>query len=322
MGPHVLGDLTLVVREFQVHATAMDVEGAAEVFGAHHGALEVPSREAHAPRRGPAHEVAVVGLLPQGEVEGVLLLVLAVEGAGLVLQLVNAASAEGAIIMGLGEFPDVEVDASIGLVGVSILDDGRNHLDLLHDVTGGRRLDGGGQDVEHPHDIVEVIGVALDDLHRFDVFEARLLPDFVFAVIGVAREVTDIRDVPHVAHLVAEVKEIAEDHIEGQEGPDVAQVDVAVHRGAAHVHAHVGGVEGLKAFLLPAEGIADVQLGSERREGVGGMGGVHVWAFGVDRSPVANIAKQRPARTMWRTGLLGQVGLANSPTQSASSRMS
>ena len=98
VGTDILGDLTLVVREFQVHATAVDVEGAAKVFGAHHGALEVPSREAHAPRRGPAHEVAFVGLLPQGEVEGVLLLILAVEGAGLVLQLVNAASAEGTVI--------------------------------------------------------------------------------------------------------------------------------------------------------------------------------------------------------------------------------
>ena len=66
--------------------------------------------------------MAVVRLLPQGEVEGILLLVLAVESAGLVLQLVDLPSAEGPVVVGFGKFPDIEVDAAVGFVGEPVVD--------------------------------------------------------------------------------------------------------------------------------------------------------------------------------------------------------
>ena len=67
-GGLVLRDLALMVREHQVHAASMDVELLAEVLLPHHGALEVPAREAFTPRGGPAHDVLRLGFLPDGEV--------------------------------------------------------------------------------------------------------------------------------------------------------------------------------------------------------------------------------------------------------------
>ena len=77
-----LSDLALVVREDEVHTSAVDVEVLPEVLTSHGRALGMPAREAFAPRAGPAHDVLGLGLLPQGEVQWIALLVLPVEAAG------------------------------------------------------------------------------------------------------------------------------------------------------------------------------------------------------------------------------------------------
>lgn len=46
---YALRNLALVVREFEVHSAAVNIEFLAEVFLAHGAALEVPSGEAFAP---------------------------------------------------------------------------------------------------------------------------------------------------------------------------------------------------------------------------------------------------------------------------------
>ena len=134
---------------------------------------------------------------------------------------------------------------------------------------------------------------------------------------------TDIGDVPDVAHLVSEVDEIPEDHVEGQEGPHIAEVNIAVHGRTTDVHAHVGRVEGNEAFLFPAQRIADVEVrGKGTDGGFGGILGVHVGAVSEGGAP--SEGKYRKAKTgphTWRTGLLGQAG-PDVPAQSASSRMS
>ena len=48
-----LRELVLVVREAEVEAAAVDVEGAAEVALAHRRALDVPAGATGAPRRAP-----------------------------------------------------------------------------------------------------------------------------------------------------------------------------------------------------------------------------------------------------------------------------
>src|SRR3954451_6387341 len=62
-----LGDLVLVVREDQVEAAAVDVEGGAQVLVGHRRALQVPAGAARAPWRRPGRLTGLGGL-PHGEV--------------------------------------------------------------------------------------------------------------------------------------------------------------------------------------------------------------------------------------------------------------
>ena len=77
----------------------MDIESLAEVFASHGGAFHVPSREAVAPGRGPAHDVLWLGFLPQGEVNGVMFLLLSTEFTCGVEHLLEVASRKDAVGM-------------------------------------------------------------------------------------------------------------------------------------------------------------------------------------------------------------------------------
>src|SRR5574344_1394447 len=64
----------LMVREYQVHSTAVNVEMVAEVFPSHGGAFAVPPRKSFAPMAGPAHNVFRLSGFPEGEIHLVVLL--------------------------------------------------------------------------------------------------------------------------------------------------------------------------------------------------------------------------------------------------------
>ena len=89
---HGLCDLAFVVREYQVHASSVDVEVRAQVFASHGRAFAVPAGETVAPGRRPAHDVFGLCLLPQGKVGGVVLLFLSVQFAGGVEHVVQVAA--------------------------------------------------------------------------------------------------------------------------------------------------------------------------------------------------------------------------------------
>ena len=68
-------------------------------------------------------------------------------------------------------------------------------------------------------------------------------------------EVSDIGDVAHIAHLVAQMLQIAEYEVESDGGARVAQMSVAVNRGAADIHPHVGSMKRFETFFLTVKGI-------------------------------------------------------------------
>ena len=84
---------------------------------------------------------------------------------------------------------------------------------------------------------------------------ACLLLDLVVAVVGIVLQVSHIGDVAHIAHLVAKVLEVTEHEVEGNGGTGMAQVGIAVHRGAAHIHAHMSGVDRGEQFLAARQRI-------------------------------------------------------------------
>ncbi len=104
---------------------------------------------------------------------------------------------------------------------------------------GGRGLNRRRQGVEGAHDVVEIHGVALHNLHGLQLLKFGAGAYFVFAFVGVVDQVSGIRNVPNVAHLVAQELQVAEDQVEGQEGPNIAQVNVAVDGGSTDIQAYV-----------------------------------------------------------------------------------
>ncbi len=125
-----LRDLVLVVRKDVVDAAAVDVEGLAEVLGAHRRALDVPARAARAPGRVPGR-LARLGALPEHEVAHVFLLVLVRRHALAAAHRVEADTGELAVV-GVGG--DAEPDRAVALVGVALLEQPLHHGDHLGDV--------------------------------------------------------------------------------------------------------------------------------------------------------------------------------------------
>ena len=72
---HRLGNLALMVWEYEVHTSSVDVEVVAEVFASHGRAFAVPSRESIAPRTRPTHDMLRLCFFPEREVRLVVLLI-------------------------------------------------------------------------------------------------------------------------------------------------------------------------------------------------------------------------------------------------------
>ena len=81
-----------MVRKYQIHATAVNVEVLAQIFAAHGCTFAVPAGKALAPGRRPAHDVFGLCLLPECKVHLVTLLAYTVQfAAGIVYVLQIAA---------------------------------------------------------------------------------------------------------------------------------------------------------------------------------------------------------------------------------------
>ena len=111
--------LALVMRESQVQSTAMNVEVSAQVLTSHGGTLAVPPREALTPRRRPAHDVARLRLLPESEVQRIVLLVLPVQLARVGDHVLHIASAQDAVRVVSVVLEHVKVDAPLAHIGVA-----------------------------------------------------------------------------------------------------------------------------------------------------------------------------------------------------------
>jgi len=234
-----LGDLALVVREAQVLAAAVEVDGVAEVVLRHHGALQVPAREAPAVGAVPLHEVARV-LLPEREVAGVALPLVAYHLALRLRQPLGVGVAREAAVAGEGG--DVEVDTVGGLVGVALLDERLDGEDLVADVLGGAGAHVGLAEVEGapvelqrlrvvPREVPDV-GEPLALLARERLRHAVLAPGVGHVVL---RQVPHVGDVGDVADAPAQRLGRADDEVGRQERAEVADVGVRVDRRPARV---------------------------------------------------------------------------------------
>jgi len=244
-GALALRDLVLVVREHQVDAARVQVDGRlAEQAQRHRGALDVPARAA-----GPHPEVPgrLAGLrrLPEHEVACVLLVVVVGVHAGARLDAFVVQAREAAVPR---EGRDLVVDGPVAAVrvagAVQRADDAGHRAQVLF-VGGPRALlhrletEGRGVLEERGNPLVGVL--------------AQRHARFLGAVDGAIVHVGEVHHLAHVPpHVVAQgpPQDVAAD-----ERPEVADVRPVVDRRAAGVHPDGSAVRRRELVLSAAEGV-------------------------------------------------------------------
>ena len=108
--------------------------------------------------------------------------------------------------------------------------------------------------------MVVPVEVELNHFHGFQLLQARFFGDFVLSFVGVVFQMAHIGDVAYVANFVSQVGEVAVHDVEGYGRTCVAQMAVAVHGWAAHVHPDTFGMQRCEGFLLAAERVVYRQV--------------------------------------------------------------
>ena len=238
-----LGDLVFMVREEQVLAAAVDVEGLAQVGGAHGRALDVPAGTAHAPGAFP-RGLAGLLCLPESKVQRVLLDLVHAH-ARAALQILQILPAQAAIA---GEGAHAVVHVALGFVGQSLVDEPLDERDDLRDVLRGAGMHRGRTDAQRLG-VGEIFGdVALGNLR-----------DGHALLVGAADHlVVDVGEVLHEGHFVAPVFQVAAQHVKDDEGARVSDVKEIIDRGPAGIDAHLSLVEGHERFLFPGHAVVNL----------------------------------------------------------------
>jgi hypothetical protein len=137
----------------------------------------------------------------------------------------------------------------LGHVSAALLDQPLDHRLHLSDVLGRARPHARIEHAERCHVLVELrlglLGDAPDRLvqRKVRVFLCRPRVDLVV-------DVGDVADIGDVLGPV-DVAQQPVEYVEDDDGPRVADMGEVVHRRPAHIHAHVGRIEGTEV-LLPA----------------------------------------------------------------------
>src|SRR6185369_1090474 len=213
-----------MMREDEIFAASVDVESVSEIFHRHGGALDVPAGAAGADL-GVPECLAGFGSLPEGEVASLFF----AEAVG-----INARAVfnVGEILLGklavLGELGDAEVIGAVfSPVSYALLKKAIDEVCHLVHVLGGSgngfralNAENGGVFEE---EVLKLLGILADA-------DAKLG--------GVGDDaIVDVSDVHDVLEAVSAHAKPATQDIDGNEGPEIADVGEVVDRGAAVVHA-------------------------------------------------------------------------------------
>ena len=229
----------------------MNVDGHSQVTVHHGGALGVPAGAAGTPRRGPAGLAGLRGL-PQSKVERIALDLVLLD-ARAHHEVVHAAT--GNLAVGrVAAHGKVHI-AVLGRVGMSLLDQALNHADHGADL-----LSGAGTHIR-----VEHVGAAHDGDELIRELLGHALGRTPLLVRTVDDLVVHVGEVLRKGHLVAGGHEPAANDVEADKRARVADVDVVVDRGTAHVHADLSLLDGGELGLLMRLGAVYLHGGNSSR---------------------------------------------------------
>ena len=240
-----LGDLVLVVREDEVDAAGVDVEGRTQVAHAHGRALDVPARPALADRGRPAG-LARLGALPDREVAHVVLAVLVRLDALADALRIRVEARQAAV---RGPAGDAEEDrAVVGAIGVARSSSVSMSATISGMCSVARGITSGLRDAQH---VAGPPGTSA-------VWRAVSSP----MVIALARRVADdlvvhVGDVHHPGDREALPGEVAAQQVGEEEAAEVADVRGRIDGRAAAVHADRARLERLEGLQRAAERVAE-----------------------------------------------------------------
>ena len=245
-----LGALVLVMREHQVGAAAVDIERQAQVLARHSRALDVPAGTALAPRAFP-RRLAGFGGLPQREVQMVALAIFQALAVGAQLamtafHLVDVATGQRTVISVAAH---AEINVALDLVRMAAIDEFLDEPDHLGDLLGCARAHIGVLHVHGVHIVKEGLRIFSGNLGCAAALFVGLLDDLVI----------NVGDIGDELHVEAAPGEVAADDVEADERTGVADVDVVVHGGTAHVHADLPVLKRLERHLLAKFGVVDLK---------------------------------------------------------------
>src|SRR5205085_4619480 len=120
-------------------------------------------------------------------------------------------------------------------------------------MSGGSRLNAWWQNVELPHDFVEVFAVAFDNFHWLELLESGLLRDLILTVVAITLKVTDVGDVSHIPDLVTDMTQVSRYDVERKERPCIPEMHIVIYGWTADIHADSAWVDGRELLFLSSK---------------------------------------------------------------------
>ena len=225
VGTGALRALILMVREGEIDATAVDINGGPQAFRNHRRTFDVPARPAAAPWAGPAGLV-LARRLPQHEIGGILL-VRRHFHAGAGNHLVQRPARQPAVIAVAG---NIKQHMAIGGIGMALEDQQRNHVDHCRDAGGGVRVQVGPLHTQGRRVFQIKRFVPFGDHVDAHALGAGLVHDLVV-------DIGNISGVDNLFRAIA-VAQQALQHIEHHGGTEIADMRPAIDGRAADIHRH------------------------------------------------------------------------------------
>ncbi len=212
----------------------------------------MPTRIAHAPRAVPLQDMFSLGLFPQREVFRVMFpFAYQVASPGFLFP--DSTIGELAVF---GPACHVEVHAAIRNVGVALVNELLDHLNLFRDVGAGTRANIRAHNVECVHILEVAAGVGFDNLHG----QCRCLPRFLEnAVFPGVEQMAHIGQVLYIQYIVAAVAQPADDHVKRDIGLGMAQVRIVIDSWAADIHIDFAGRDRHEVNLLALKDVKNTE---------------------------------------------------------------
>ena len=243
-----LCNLVFVMGEDQVLSACVQIDGGTQMLAAHGTALNVPARAAHAVGAFPCR-LAGLGGFPHGKVGGVFLQIIVHLAAQLTVaafQILQIQMAQLAIF-GKAFYAEIYI-AVFGHIGMAALDQILYNIQNFGNMIGSVGLHGGAAAVQ-PVAVLQIFGgKALGHFFHGHAFFVGLFNELI----------VNIGDVAHIDHLVAAPLQIVAQGVKHDQGAGVADVNIIVNGGAAHINAVFTGFHGHKFFFFAGQSVKDL----------------------------------------------------------------